>query len=369
MARSRVKRFAQIIIFSLSAILSVLPLSVAAQQSSEQHASASPAIEALPAHPLSPSNRSSDPLAFREDWGSLSIDKTDLHPETPVLGNVVDIPQNNFISERYQVQWRRDDPMDLYVIRPRNVKKPPVVLYLYSYPEDTERFTNASWCTRVTGGGYAAIGFVSALTGHRFHDRPMKEWFVSELQESLGKSVHDVQMILNYLSTRDDLDMNQVGMFGAGSGGSIAVLAAAADSRIKAIDLLDPWGDWPKWLAKSSLVHDDERANFLKPEFLSTVAGLDPVTWLPKLKTQHIRIQNNAEDPIDPLTAQKAIEAAAPENAEINQFGDSAALVRGEGGGALFDWIKEQVKPGANLKTVATDQRVHVYPAQGSSIQ
>ncbi|MGO9589685.1 MAG: alpha/beta hydrolase family protein [Candidatus Acidiferrales bacterium] len=254
--------------------------------------------------------------------------------------------------------------MDLYVIRPRNVKKPPVVLYLYTWPEDTERFTNAGWCTRVTGGGYAAIGFVSALTGHRFHDRPMREWFVSEFQESLGKSVHDVQMILNYLSTRDDLDVAHVGMFGEGSGGSIAVLAAAADSRIKAIDVLDPWGDWPDWLAKSSLVHDDERANFLKPEFLASVAGLDPVQWLPKLKSQHIRIQDNQEDPTDPQAVQKAIEAAAPENAEINQFGDARALGTAMGGGELFAWIKGQVRQGAEIKTVAADQRVHVYPAE-----
>src|ERR1035441_1223230 len=51
-------------------------------------------------------------------------------------------------------------------------------------------------------------------------------------QLSLALTVHDVQMVLNYLETRGDLDMSRVGMFGQGSGGAIAVLAAAADSRI-----------------------------------------------------------------------------------------------------------------------------------------
>jgi len=69
----------------------------------------------------------------------------------------------------------------------------------------------------------------------------MKEWFVSELQESLGKSAHDVQMVLNYLADRGDVDMGNVGVFGVGAGGTIAVMAASVDSRIKAIDLLDPW--------------------------------------------------------------------------------------------------------------------------------
>ena len=62
-----------------------------------------------------------------------------------------------------------------------------------------------------------------ALTGQRYHDRPMKEWFVSELRESLATSAHDVQMVLNYLASRGDVDMNRVGMFGDGSGASIAI--------------------------------------------------------------------------------------------------------------------------------------------------
>ena len=37
----------------------------------------------------------------------------------------------------------------------------------------------------------------------------------------------------------------------AGSGAAIAILAAAIDPRLKALDLVDPWGDWPDWLAKS----------------------------------------------------------------------------------------------------------------------
>ncbi len=61
-------------------------------------------------------------------------------------------------------------------------------------------------------------------------------------QEALGKSTHDVQMVLDYLAGRGDFDMSNVKVFGVGAGGTIAVLAASADSRIKAIDLLDPWG-------------------------------------------------------------------------------------------------------------------------------
>ena len=247
--------------------------------------------------------------------------------------------------------------------------KPRVILYLYSYPEDTDRFKNDAWCTRVTGGGYAAIGFVSALTGHRYHDRPMKKWFVSELQEALATSAHDVQMILNYLATRDDLDMSNVGIFTVGSGGSIAILAAAADSRIKSLDLLNPWGDWADWLAKSRFIPEEERANYITPDFLAHVAGLDPVAWLPKLTAQAIRMRIVQDDSIVPKICQEKIQQAAPKTAEIIRYGDARALFEASAGGRTFDWIKEQVQASSSTTAVAREPKTPIdVPAAGESI-
>src|ERR1700723_1893260 len=183
------------------------------------------------------SSASVRPAGNLEDWSSLSLADSELITERPLIGEVDEAPQ--FTRELLQVKWRQGDPIDLYVIRPKGVAKPPAILYLYSYPSETEIFRSDAYGASVTRNGFAAIGFVSALTGHRYTNRPMKQWFVSELQEALGSSVHDVQMILNYLSTRDDLDMSRVGMFGVGSGATIAILAAAADPRIKTIDVID----------------------------------------------------------------------------------------------------------------------------------
>jgi hypothetical protein len=278
-----------------------------------------------------------------EDLNSLVADRTVLQASKPFIGEKDALP--DFTRELLQVQWRPDDPMDLYVVRPKGVEKPPAVLYLYSYPADAERFLDDNFCRRVTRDGFAAIGFVSALTGNRYHNRPMKEWFVSELQESLVVSTHDVQMILDYLATRGDIDMDRIGMFGQGSGGSIAVLAAAADARIKAIDLLGPWGDWPDWMAQSARIPDAERGNYVKPEFLKRVAPFDPLAWLPKLQSRLIRIQYVADDVITPSICQKQVEAAAPRpSAQVVDYTDTKALLAASSQGKLFDWIKAQIR-------------------------
>jgi hypothetical protein len=279
----------------------------------------------------------------KEDWNKLGLATSELQPQPPVPGEKVDRPE--FTRELLQVQWRNGDPIDLYVIKPKGIEKPPVVLYLYSYPSETARYRDDDYCQRVTHGGYAAIGFVAALDGHRYHDRPMKEWFVSELQESLAKSTHDVQMILNYLSTRGDLDMNHVGMFGEGSGGTIAVLAAAADPRITALDLLDPWGDWKDWMAKSSIIPEAERPNYIKPKFLKNVEVVDLIKWLPQLKSRSIRLQEVMDDSITPRASMDRIRQAAPPSADVIRYEKRQELGAAAGGGKLFDWIKKKVNP------------------------
>jgi len=283
------------------------------------------------------------PIGNLEDWSSLSLANSELIPEQPLLGEKDDNPQ--FTRELLQLKWRQGDPIDLYVIRPKNVAKPAAVLYLYSYPSETDVFRSDAYCAKVTKDGFAAIGFVSALTGHRYTNRPMKQWFVSELQEALGSSVHDVQMILNYLATRNDLDMSRIGMFGVGSGGTIAILAAAADSRIKTIDVIDPWGDWPQWMAKSSLIPEVERPNYLKPEFLKKVAALDPVQWLPQLTSQHVRLQQVLDDSVTPKVAQQRMRAVAPRTARTVTFPTTRQFSEAESGDRLLRWLKDQMQP------------------------
>jgi hypothetical protein len=242
------------------------------------------------------------------------------------------------------VQWRWGDPIDLYVMKPKSVKKPPVILYLYGYPTDTEIFRRPDYEELVTRDGFAAVGFVSALTGHRYHDRPMKQWFLSELQESLATSAHDVQMVLNYLAQRDDLDMNRVGMFTQGSGASIAILASAVDPRIKVLEALDPWADWPTWIATSPFVPPDERADYVKPEFLKKVAPLEPLDWLPKIQARRFRLDNEQFDTNTPKSVQEKLRAAAPAGATVMLYKNMEEFKQSFQNGKNLQWIQHELQ-------------------------
>lgn len=254
-------------------------------------------------------------VSVKEDWTTPALNTSSLKPVPAIIGYDNEFARHT--AALLRVQWRFGDPLDLYIIKPKGVSKPPVILYLYGYPTDTDLFKNEAWQRAVTKDGFAAVGFVSALTGHRYHDRPMKQWFLSELQECLAVSAHDVQMVLNYLATRDDLDMDHVGMLAEGSGASIAILASAVDPRIKVLDVVDPWGDWPQWMATSAFVPAEERPDYLKPEYLKKVAALDPVDWVPKVQATAFRLQDALFETTTPKATKEKLRAAVPVRATI----------------------------------------------------
>jgi len=144
--------------------------------------------------------------------------------------------------------------------------------------------------------------------------------------------------------------MSRVGMFATGSGASIAILAAAADSRIRAIDLLNPWGDWPDWLAQSAIIPEAERPNYLKPDFLNKVAPLDPVKFLPQLKSQEVRIERLNDDKVTPEAAEEKIEAAAGSTVKVIHYDNAQRFYGAAGGGRVFQWVKAQLHPAEEAK-------------------
>ena len=311
--------------------------------------------------PEAPADRRDAPAppAEKENWASLGDVKTGLSPAPPVVLQRAEIG-DGIVRELVMLQWRPVDSIEVWISRPKGAQKTPVILYLYGHADPIDRFHEDGWCKRATADGFAAVGFVPALTDLRIKGRPMKQWFVSELPEAVGRTVHDVQLILNYLAQRGDMDTDHVGMFGQGAGGTVAILAAQADPRIKTLDVLDPWGDWPDWLQSSPVLRDDERPNYVTKEFLKSAAPLDPLAYLHSLKTPNFRFQQMATDLATPKTAKDRLAAAAPEQAQVVKYASPEDLMKAWKISGLSGWIKQQLRAHKDKeKEVATSVPDH----------
>jgi hypothetical protein len=294
--------------------------------------------------------------SVKEDWTTPSLSASSLKPITAIAMDISAHPEE-YTVQLIQVQWRWGDPIDLYLLKPAGVKKPPVIMYQYSYPSQTDIFRDEAWQRAATKDGFAAVGFLTALTGHRYHDRPMKEWFVSELQECLAVSSHDVQMVLNYLAARGDLDIDRVGIAAEGSGASVAILASAVDPRIKALDVLNPWGDWPTWMAKSPFVPEEERASYVTLEYLKKVAALDPVDWLPKIQARKFRLQDATFDPETPAAVHAKMRSAVPAGATLATFNTMKEYRAAVTDNKQMDWMYRELR---SLPDLTADTAVAV---------
>lgn len=279
-----------------------------------------------------------------EPWPSLRAPRPASAPSRPLVAEQYERP--TFIRELVSLQWRPGDPVTLYVILPKAVRHPRVALFLYSHPQDAQRFMDDGFCQRIASSGIGAVGFESALTGERYRSRPMREWFVSEMPEAIGSTVHDVQYILDYLGTRADLDTRAFGMFGQGSGGTVALLAGAVDRRLTAIEAVNPWGDWPNWMAGTSLVPNAERKAYLAAAWLSAAASVDPFTRprMKLLQERLVRFTLVGQDAHLPELAMRTLLEVKPPNADVRRYADAGAYYRSvAGGGGTFEWIARSV--------------------------
>jgi hypothetical protein len=345
-------------------LLLLLPQALPAQESQSGAKSVPGTAAVAQAEPKTSKSDEDKSSNTNKDTAVLTREHVAVTAGRPKLVENADVPKSSFIRETYRSEWRTGDPFYIYVIRPKGVTKPPVILYLPSFPEDTDLFTNNKWCEMAVRGGYATVGFVGNVTGHRTRYRLLKEWFVSEMPEALSSTTHDVQLILDFLSSRGDFDMDHVAMFGNGSGASIAILASVVDSRIKVLDLQAPWGDWKDWLSESKVIPDNERATYTKPEFVASVSALDPVKWLPRIQAKSVRIEDVRGNKAMPDKAQKKLEDAAPDFALINQYGNGRAFLAADVPISMLDWVKSQLAPDAKPQ-VAMEKtaRIHFFPA------
>jgi hypothetical protein len=142
-------------------------------------------------------------------------------------------------------------------------------------------------------------------------------------------------------------------MFTQGSGASIGILASAVDPRIKVLDALDPWGDWPTWMASSPFVPAEERAEYVKPEFLKKAAALEPIEWLPKIQAKKFRLQDAVFEPNTPPAAKEKLRAAVPAGATITLYKTTEefnALVRGQ---HELEWIRHELRSLPDAETAS----------------
>ena len=237
----------------------------------------------------------------------------------PLVLETADRPK--FTRQLVRVNWRLGDDIVLFIVRPKAVKRPPVQIFLYGFPQGAEtRFLDDTFCANATSNGAAVIGFESQLTGNRYHNVPMKEWFVSKLDMCMDDTVEDVRQIVRYIKSLPDLDATRIGMLGVGSGGSVALMAAAHEPAIRVVQVLNPWGNWPEWIAKCKEVIPADKPKFLTKKYLASVAKFEPTEEVKKLGRTQVTFITVESEKNFPNAVRDKFFANLPKNVTVKRF-------------------------------------------------
>lgn len=135
----------------------------------------------------------------------------------------------------------------------------------------------------------------------------------------------DLESVVDYLTTRPDVDAERIGALAFSMGAAATIMAAARDDRIKAVVSDSGWADVHHWLRPKLLdmfVHPRARFTPLSMKLIELRTGIDfddlkPGDVVAKLAPRPLLIIHGAADDVVPASDGDELFAAAREPKEL----------------------------------------------------
>ena len=196
--------------------------------------------------------------------------------------------------------------------RPKNVPKPPVLLYLHGLGMDKQG-------TRVLAAIAASKGFAVLGIDAQYHGErklPGVEILSADLartRQAIIQTVVDNRRALDYIHSRTDLDSDRVGLLGLSMGAILGSIVAGVDTRLCSACLVVGGGRWDVILTQSGHpVSQQLRDQGVTAEKAAQVLGdVDPVNYVGLIAPRPVQMINGKTDEIVPKAATEALFAAA----------------------------------------------------------
>ena len=171
----------------------------------------------------------------------------------PVEGQkIAEETRETYVLEKLLLDLNGIEPVPAYFVRPKNRSgRLPVVLYNHAHGGDfvlgkdelsngRSHLQNPPYAEALVAQGYAALAIDAWAFGER-RGRTQESLFKGMLwqgQVLWGMMVYDSLKAIDYLATRDDVDLNRLATLGLSMGSTMAWWVAALDERVKVcIDL------------------------------------------------------------------------------------------------------------------------------------
>ena len=177
-------------------------------------------------------------------------------------------------------------------------------------------------CRSLAVSGTGALFVKMPYYGPRRVDNPRRRMISSNQAHSLEgmtQAVLDIRRAATWLSNREEIDGDRLGITGVSLGGIVAALSAAVDPRFERTCLILSGGDLGKIILESRQFEKHRRlwpGPPLKLEQIREIMGpVDPLTYADRLKGRAVLMMNGRKDRVIPPACTEALweKAGKPE--------------------------------------------------------
>ena len=217
--------------------------------------------------------------------------------------------------------------------QPRRAGKRPAVIVLHILGGDFP--LSRLFCNRLAQQGVAALFVKMPYYGPRRGEgisRRMISVNPDETVEGMTQAVLDIRRATAWLAARDEVDADQIGIFGISLGGITGALAATAEPRIQNVCLLLAGGDL------KSLDFDSPELRKVRGELpknlgdpatlVKKLAVIDPVTYATGARGKRILMLNADRDEVIPRVCTEALYKAFGEPEIVWYSGTHYSVIR-----------------------------------------
>jgi cephalosporin-C deacetylase-like acetyl esterase len=181
-------------------------------------------------------------------------------------------------------------------------------------------------------GTFASKGYAIMAIDIEYHGErkePGKDVLATDVKDdvrALHQTVQDQMRAVDYLETRDEIDKNRIGYFGASLGSFLGAIFTGLDKRIKAEVLLVGGGGWEDMIRTSKVPpfgvildfcgHKDGKIK----AFADKMDVIDPLNFAGLISPRPLLMINCENDKYVPKKTGEALYAAAGDPKEIKWF-------------------------------------------------
>ena len=198
---------------------------------------------------------------------------------------------------------------------PTNVEPPfPTILFLHGVLGHKDSFNQKKRSDFLAANGYATMRIDGQYRGEREvalgEGLGVRTDYYYRNRDAMLQTAVDLMRSLDYLESRDDIDMNRTGFAGFSMGGSIGASFCAHEPRVRAVVLAITGGDFRKF---KRFAVDAEAGERLTQAYRM----VDPVLYVSRISPRPLLMINAAHDEIIPREATDALFEAAREPKRI----------------------------------------------------